>query len=569
MPVSAPVDFVDAVPNRAPAPRSSLRGFALAPAVANLVILVGFVCILGVAQIQSGAYLTERVNYSDEAAHFMNGLVLRDYLVSGFHQDPLTFARDYYLHYPKIAPLAWPPLFHIALAVSMLPGWSPHAAALVVVLLTVAWTAWRLYGFARLISGRPAAVFVSGLFVLSPMMIDVSSAVMADGLLAACAIEAAYWLSRFYTSASRRHAALFGLFAALACLTKGNGLGIVLTPALLLGITWRFSLLRHSGLYIAAAIVLALAAPFVAYSYRFDAGIGDFQPVTMHVIWTRAKFYTGVMHNQWGGLVLAIVGAGAAAVVLRRPKVLSEDAFAASASLLTLAVGTVIFHLVNPHEGVAARYMSTAVAPLLALIPVAIGAVVEAFPSPRRRQLLSAGLMTIVAALFLLARPSAEARQPAGWRDVVKFLADGNQIAGHRIAVISDENGEGALVSEIAGRHPEPMASVVRGTKLLASDDWNGRNFKMTFASPAAVMKELEDLHVDALVVDGSRPAQSLAFWGQVNALLAQHGSRLAQAYWVQNARGPIVVYRLLYKSPGAAKPLRVAASTGEVLTER
>jgi hypothetical protein len=307
----------------------------------------------------------------------------------------------------------------------------------------------------------------------------------------------------------------------------------------------------------------------VAYSYRFDAGIGDFQPLTWMVVWHRARYYVWVMHTQFGELLLGIICVGAAAVVLRRPKGSSAVAFLPAASLLALAAATVLFHLINPHEGVAARYMSTAIAPMVALVPVAIGSVVEAFPSPRRRQLLSAGLMTIIAAVFLIARPAAAQRQPAGWRDVVKLLTAGDQVAGGRLAVVSDENGEGAFVSEIAARHPEPMATVVRGTKLLASDDWNGRNFRMTFESPAAVMKELEDLHVDSLVVDGSKAAQKLAYWSQVNALLSHYGSRLSQAYWVQGANGPIVVYTLLYKSPGPAKPLRVAASTGEVLTER
>jgi len=33
---------------------------------------------------------------------FRNRLIVRDYLVSGFHESPMRFADEYYRHYPKI-----------------------------------------------------------------------------------------------------------------------------------------------------------------------------------------------------------------------------------------------------------------------------------------------------------------------------------------------------------------------------------------------------------------------------------------------------------------------------------
>src|SRR5580765_351093 len=79
-------------------------------------------------QVAAGAYQSERNSYSDEAAHFMNALVLRDYIREGLSQNPLRFAEDYYRHYPKIAPGMWPPLFSTAVAGLMLLGWPPEVA---------------------------------------------------------------------------------------------------------------------------------------------------------------------------------------------------------------------------------------------------------------------------------------------------------------------------------------------------------------------------------------------------------------------------------------------------------
>ena len=60
----------------------------------------------------------------------MNALLLRDYLTHALGQNPLAFAEAYYLSYPKIAPLMWPPFFHGALGLFLLPGWAAHPAAL-------------------------------------------------------------------------------------------------------------------------------------------------------------------------------------------------------------------------------------------------------------------------------------------------------------------------------------------------------------------------------------------------------------------------------------------------------
>ena len=107
-------------------------------------------------QLAVGAYRGEFGNYPDEAAHFMNALVLRDYLTTGIGENPLRFAETYYLNYPKIAPAMWPPFFHVVMGLFLLPGWSPHSAALALLAIVSALAAWRLYR-AVLMFAPPAA----------------------------------------------------------------------------------------------------------------------------------------------------------------------------------------------------------------------------------------------------------------------------------------------------------------------------------------------------------------------------------------------------------------------------
>src|SRR4029079_1661216 len=113
-------------------------------------------------------------------------------------------------------------------------------------------------------------------FLLTQVVVQSSGMVMLDIVVAACAMEAAVWLSRYADSHDWRHAAAFGLAAACCCLTKGNGVAIVLVPMLFMLFSRRVDLLRKPGLYIAAAIVFSLAAPLLLIAYRMDDAMGDF-----------------------------------------------------------------------------------------------------------------------------------------------------------------------------------------------------------------------------------------------------------------------------------------------------
>jgi hypothetical protein len=120
--------------------------------------------------------------------------------------------------------------------------------------------------------------------------------------------------------------------------------------------------------------------------------------------------------------------------------------------------------------------------------------------------------------------------------------------------VVSDEVGEGSLVSEVAVRRPAPWATVARGSKLLADQDWVGHNFQMRYSSSSALMRELEDLHVRYLIVDCSpKVAALIPYLGQVNELIETNGNRLDRIYASTQGR-PLTVYQLKYQSPGPAQ---------------
>jgi hypothetical protein len=501
-----------------------------------------------------GALRVEHGLYSDDAAHFMNGMLIRDYLTQAIGSDPMRFAEQYYLHYPKIAPLMWPPLFHVVLGMSLLAGFGAAPTALFLVGFAAAWTAYRLHVIIRQVCGSGLGFVAAGMFLTTPLVMNMSSVVMLDVILAALAIEAAYWLARFASSRSWRHAAAYGALAAAACLTKGNGVAVVLLPLLLMAITRRFNLLRGPGLYIAAAIVLVVAVPILAISASFDAGIGDFGFVTLARVWNRMVFYGGDLWREIGAALigLALIGGTVATIRARRRP---AEAVPLTEALLALVAAAVLFHLLNPHLVSANRYLTMAIAPI---IGIAMAGILDI----RSLRVGPGPMVTTVIALAVVASAAdrrVEPLIPLGYRTVVGQLASTHQLAGRRLLVVADEIGEGAAVTEAAVLGLGPAPTIIRGSKLLAHGNWGGHD-QAVYDSPAAMMQDLEDLHVTYLLLDRSAASGRLIYFGQVAALTDFGLGRLEriQIESVGMAARPLELYRVVHSSPGAPKSLRI-----------
>src|SRR5580704_9115153 len=119
-------------------------------------------------QILGNAYGSEFGGYPDESAHFVTGLMIRDYMASGFHQGPLQYAENYYLHYPKVAFGIWGPLLHITEAGWMLVFPPSRVTALVLMALITALTAFFLYRALRDEVGTPLALLAATMFIAIP-----------------------------------------------------------------------------------------------------------------------------------------------------------------------------------------------------------------------------------------------------------------------------------------------------------------------------------------------------------------------------------------------------------------
>ena len=64
------------------------------------------------------------------------------------------------------------------------------------------------------------------------------------------------------------------------------------------------------------------------------------------------------------------------------------------------------------------------------------------------------------------------------------------------------------FVSEIAIREQRPNHIVLRGSKVLATSRWDGRNYKILFSTPEEIMRYLAEIPVEIVIIDHSVPVE-------------------------------------------------------------
>ena len=92
----------------------------------------GLTCVLFALVFQwlNGAWQADLAGDPDEAAHAVTSLMVRDYLTDVAPRNPLSYAQDYYKHFPKVALGHYPPGYYLISSLVLLP--SPRASVLII-----------------------------------------------------------------------------------------------------------------------------------------------------------------------------------------------------------------------------------------------------------------------------------------------------------------------------------------------------------------------------------------------------------------------------------------------------
>jgi hypothetical protein len=464
-----------------------------AVATGGLILLLLFL-LSAVLQRQSGAWESEFGAHPDEAAHYVTGLMLRDYLTHGFPGNPLAFAKKYYEHYPKVALGHYPPGYYIVEGGWLLLFGSSRSSALLLQCALSATAGLLIYLIARRFAGGWGAFGSAVLFVALPQVQATAVLVMSD-LLVAIFCTAAAWAWGKYLQSDRLWYSLgYGICAAAAILTKGSGLLLALIPAMTLCLPGRFTLLRRPSFWVAAVPVLLICVPWMVLTYKItQEGMAD-QPM-LEYLKNSIPYYASRMGRVFGPVILAGALAG---IWMHRKQLRSGDGVLfATVSLLP---ATLIFYSLVP-SGFDPRYLLPAAPALVIFFVLALARLA----TTGRAWLAAAGFLATVASYWFLPYGPVAEKQFSGFREAADYIrAQG--APSERILVASDARGEGAFIAEMAMRDRKISWTVLRGSKELASSDWLGREYEQRKETGEELLKALETEGMEWIVMDKGTP---------------------------------------------------------------
>lgn len=470
--------------------------------------------VAAVVQLAAGSYSSEVSHYADEASHVVTSLLIRDYLVDGIGENPVKFAENYYVHYPKVGFGMWPPVFHTTAAVWTLAFGTSRASFLALVALEAAILAWLVFLVARRWMPFGMAAFAGGLSLLPRMMTELYTSVMVDVLVAVLSLAAVLLLIRYLECGETRWAAAYGAMAAAAMLTKGNAIALVLVPILMVAMGRRWDLLKRPGLYVAALIVAVFGLPWQVVSARYLATSVPFRSIGWEWFANLAAYYWVGLWRGTGALML-IAGAGGLLWVLwnyaRAPRV---PAAQAPAALACMVLSVYLFHLVvpTPPDG---RYLAAAIAPLVCLAVTGAAGLArwirEAQPIPAwfRPNTAAAALLLLGAGYGFAGNGSLPRRNELGFQKALA-LADAHRDQGAKdevLLVASEVLGEGALITEVALGESRPGRYVLRATKVISQSNWFREKMQLLHESPEALLQYLDSVPVDVVFLDRTKEA--------------------------------------------------------------
>jgi hypothetical protein len=487
-------------------------------------------------QFMSGIFHAEFAHFPDEPSHAMTAIFFRDYFTSLF-PSPMPFARDYYLHYPKIAIGIWPPVFYVLAGTWLLIFGTSHASFLAFVAIMGAALGTALSLFVRRVAG-PWLGLCSGvlLLCLRPLRFGTST-VMVDTTLTLACLLATTALIRYFKTERLRDALIFGILAAVAMLTKGNANELALVPVFMVIATGRYRLLRKKDLYLAGLVVLVVGVPWQILSIYMlnnaalisESGSG---------LEGKALGYLKVLFEQLGPVAILGTAVFMISVFFRTagPAEPARDARAGEdevhgiipwfravtrnlhdyeieiigAGCLALAV--YCFHAVAPLPGPDGRYMMGALPPLIFLFLAGVSCAARALGRRFSWTVYTA------AALLLFVMPAdawmVTRHGHLGLDEAARILHDSPNPV---ILVDAEAVAEGGFILNLALLDHRPEHIVIRATKLLSDNPWTARVYRPRLTTPDEVKTILDQVPVNAVLLDLTRPG-----WQQDSSLLLE-----------------------------------------------
>lgn len=443
---------------------------------------------------------------ADEPSHFLNGLLARDYAaaaLTGSFRNPMDFAIDYYLHYPKVAIGNWPPGYPAISGLWMLITGPGRFQALILIALFAAASATVLWAIADdCLAPVPAAVSVGSFVLLAPAA-DHTLHVVLEWPLTFFGLLAAFSAARAIRTGSHGATAVLGLSLGAAVMIKGNAWALVPATVGALAATRRLRVLWNWQFALAGLTAFGLAAGFYLLTLQSSTHVIKTRALDWPWISGAVLFYILAISRHIGlpYIMLATIGA----IAVTQAAVRKRDLLSGCDPVWIVSVwwiaATFLFHIfvtIGPEW----RYLCLA-APFVALFAGRGFEALIAANAPSSLVRLAGILMAVILVAATLA---GTVRLPSSARGGFRLAAqEANRLLSaspnKALLVAGDSIVEGRATAEIALTDRGRQIYVLRGSKILASDDWMGRSYRPLFATAREAAAEFDRIPISVVVL--------------------------------------------------------------------
>jgi 4-amino-4-deoxy-L-arabinose transferase-like glycosyltransferase len=404
-------------------------------------------------------------------SHAMNGVFVHDFIAAMPLHDPVGFAIDYYLRYPGVTILFYPPLFPFIEAVFFAIFGVSHFVAQLAVCAMLLFYALGLRELARNWLPEPAAVAVGLVGLGLPIVTYWGRQVMLEMPAYAFLV----WSTVFLVSDLKtpRAMSLFGavLCFVLALYVKQTAafFGFVIAIALLM--RDGFGVFRRRAVWGTAIFGIVALLPLLAITLRFGATNADLATGAMeHMPILSAKsllFYAAALPDQlgWSVLVLAVVF-----LLLQTREGGWRDPLLL-VGLLTVIVGYIFF---TPIAVKDERYTVFLLGPLAVFAVAALYRLASRYqPSPH---LASAICLVFAVAVFGYGTLAVAVPRVDGFREAAEYVG-AHAPANSTVLFLGRRSA--AFVFDLRALGTRPDLAVMRGEKMLVRYK-SGRQFGAT-----------------------------------------------------------------------------------------
>lgn len=418
--------------------------------------VIAAVLVAAVAGLFATAPVQGDFSWSDAPRHALNGAFIKDFVAAAPWHDPRGWAVDYYLQYPALTILFYPPLFYVFEAAAYALFGVSHAVAQATVSLFALLLGAATYALLRPTFPRWSSLGASLLVIGGPEIAQWGRQVMLDVPAYALVVTGVLFFAR-YLRAERPAALYLAVTAVLAAVyIKLNAAFIAPVLAIVLVIEKGPRVLRDRHALGAAALGAAGLVPALFLTLRYGAanmqsvtGRAADLPLTDIGAWL---FYIERIPGYLGYVASALAACGIVLLVLRRFTPL--EPWFARLLALWLGFGYLFFSAIGVREP---RHGMMLAFPLVVFAIVALHRLLPGRLAPPAATGL--GAATLLYSLVLDPVPAVH-----GYEKVADYIA--SHAPANAVIVFSGYR-DGNFVFDLRTHEERRDISTIRADKLL------------------------------------------------------------------------------------------------------